>query len=205
MPRSFKSPDKNYQQGKFKTTKRPKSPSPKRKDYEQKALRKDDGKSRCTYVHPKNNKRCLNKLGIYPRFCELHTMLIKNLYVAPSQIKNAGNGLYAGPYGFEKDDIIGVYSEPWNQVSLGTLERRCKHDHCWDYVFCNDGQKPKTKCWDGLDIRSTVVRNANDAHASKFRNNAYFDVVKGKVYVIASRNIKPNSEIFLNYGPSYFK
>jgi hypothetical protein len=204
MPRSFKSPDKNYVIGKFSTSKRPKTPSPKKKDYSKRAQTKADAKSRCTYIHPQTGKRCKNHLGLYPEYCELHTMMIHNVYIAPSQIAQAGNGLYAGPYGFKKGDIIGEYSFPWNEVSLGNLSKRCRNEKCWSYVFCDEGEHDNTKCWDGLDIRSTLMRNINDAHKSGFKNNAYFDVIKGHVYAIASRNIKPQKECLISYGRSYW-
>lgn len=205
MPKKFQSRDRNYVEGSFKTTSRPKTPSPKKSNYQDVAVTKDDGKSRCTYVHPSTGKRCLNKLGLYPQFCKLHTMMVHNVYIAPSHIEHGGNGLYAGPYGFKKGDIIGRYSYPWNEVSMGTLEKRCKDDNCWSYVFCDDERADgMSKCWDGLDIRSTLMRNINDAHNSQYRNNSYFDVIKGEVHVIASRKIKPMTEILVSYGKSYW-
>jgi hypothetical protein len=200
----FKSPEKKFVEGKFKRSPRPKTPSPENKDFNKLAKTKPDKHSRCTYIDPSTGKRCALKLGLYPRYCELHTMLIENVYISKSNIKAAGNGLYAGPYGFKKGDVIGIYSHPWNKVSLGKLEKRCKDDHCWSYIFCDQGEGSKTKCWDGLDIKSTIIRNINDAHNSKFRNNAYFDVKKGKVYAIASQTIKPHHEIFIDYGESYW-
>lgn len=204
MPRRFKSPDKKLVIGNFSTSKRPKSPSPKRHDYAKRAQRTADSKSRCTYIHPETGKRCKNQLGLYPEYCELHTMLVHNVFIAPSQIPNAGNGLYAGPYGFKKGDIIGEYSFKWNEASLGTISKRCKDDNCWSYVFCDEGDEDDTRCWDGVDIRSTLMRNINDAHGSKFKNNAYFDVIKDHVYVIASKNIKPFFECLVSYGKEYW-
>jgi hypothetical protein len=205
--KQFKSPIKKYQEGNFKKTKHPLSPSPKRQNYETKAKKSSDHISRCTYINPLTNKRCRNKLGIYPEYCYLHTIAIQNVYIAPSQITKGGNGLFAGPFGFKKGDIIGRYNHKWNAVTLGKLEKRCNNNYCWSYVFCDDDNNKdytKTKCWDGLDIRSTLMRNINDAHGSKFKNNAIFDVIKGNVYVIASKNIKPKSEIFVNYGKYYW-
>ncbi len=208
MQKKFKSPVKQYVEGNFKRAPRPRSPSPKRKDYAKKSLTKDDGKSKCTYIHPDTGKRCKNMLGVYPEFCELHTMMVNNVYIAKSRIPNAGNGLYAGPYGFKKGDIIGQYNHPWNAVKQGTIEKRCKNKHCWSYVFCDEEDKNNpehTRCWDGLDVRSTLMRNINDAHNSGLRNNSYFDVIDGNVYVIASRNIRPHGEVLVNYGSSYWK
>jgi uncharacterized protein YifE (UPF0438 family) len=204
--KKFVSPQKNYKIGKFKTSSRPHSPSPKRMNYESKAKKSSDKITRCTFIHPDTSRRCKNKLGIYPEFCYLHTLSIQNLYIHPSNIPRAGNGLFAGPFGFKKGDIIGRYSEKWNSVNLGTLEKRCTDENCWSYVYCNDIKytKHKTKCWDALDIRSTIMRNINDAHGSNFKNNSAFDNIKGNIYVVATKNIKPKSEIFVSYGSHYW-
>lgn len=199
MNKFFKNPDPNFIKGNFKSIKQ-KQISPKRKDYISRAKVKQDKTSKCGYINS-NNSRCKLKLGLYPEYCYLHTMLIDNLYIAKSNIKNGGNGLFVGPFGFKKGDIIGKYSYPHNEVSLETLERRCRKEKCWDYIFCD---LKKNKCWDGLDLRSTILRNINDAHNSKFRNNSYFEIRGNDVYAKASRNIKPFSEIFISYGPKYW-
>lgn len=199
MSRSFKNKEPNYVKGNFKMVKQ-KQISPKRKDYESRVRIKPDKTSKCGYINS-NNSRCNLKLGLYPEYCYLHTMLIDNLYIAKSNIKNGGNGLFVGPYGFKKGDIIGKYSYPYNEVSLETLERRCKKEKCWDYVLCD---LEKKKCWDSMDLRSTILRNINDAHNSKFRNNSYFEMRGKDVYAKASRNIKPFSEIFISYGSKYW-
>ena len=217
--RKFKSPNKKYRSPNFKTTKRPFSPSPKRKDYEKIAQTKPS-QERCTYIDPESNRRCKLHIGIYPKYCHIHTTLIENLFVAPSSIPNGGNGLFAGPLGFKKNDIIGEYSQEWMEVKSGRLDKRNGKDKSgeykdvnYSYIFCDEqkkGQKEKdVQCWDGLDKNSTIVRNANDAHGSKHRNNAYFDTRKGKdgkthVYMIASRNIAGMREVRCDYGNSYF-
>lgn len=214
--RHFKSPEKKYKSPNFKTAKRPKSPSPKRSDYEKRAITHPTNE-RCIYIDPETQKRCKLHLEIYPKYCAVHTMLIDNLFVAPSGPKNWGNGLFAGPLGFNKNDIIGEYSQDWMKVKQGRLERRNgkgkDKDVNYSYVYCNEKKKNQkeadVQCWDGLDKNSTIVRNANDAHGSKYRNNAYFDTRTDKhgklhVYMIASRRIGPMKQIFCNYGPSYF-
>lgn len=193
-----------FNEGGFSTAKRPRSPSPRKKNYATLAQTKSDSKTKCIYIHPDTGKRCTNLLGLYPEYCELHTMMINNVYIGKSNIKKAGNGLFAGPYGFRKGDIIGKYSYTWNKVSLGSLKERCTRESCWDYVFCNHGESNNTACWDGLDIRSTLMRNINDAHNSGFRNNSYFDIIDNKAYVVASRTIKPHTEIFVTYGKTYW-
>lgn len=190
---------------KYDQTQHPRTVSPKRRDYSKRAQKAGDKYTQCTFVDIKTGHRCNRLLGMYPEFCELHTLLIHNVYIDKSRIKGGGNGLFAGPYGFKKGDIIGKYSYPWNKVKLGTIEKRCDEtENCWSYVFCDEGDSKDTACWDGLDIRSTLMRNINDAHKSGYKNNSYFDVIKGEAYVLASKNIKPFSEILVSYGDDYW-
>jgi len=180
--------------------------SPKLKNFRENAKIKIDN-SKCEYIDKYTNKRCMNNLDFYPEYCKMHTIIEYNVYIDKSNILN-GNGLFAGAYGFKKNDIIGIYSNPETKVSLGDLYKRCdnydKKEKCWEYVFCKIGHKNNTTCWDNLDIRSSLMRNINDAYNTKYRNNSYFMVKNNKVYVIASVNIKPKSEIFINYGKDYW-
>lgn len=214
--RIFKSPKKELRVGNFKTSSsgNKKSPSPKRSDYESRALLTPDN-SKCTFIDPSSNKRCKLYLGLYPKYCHLHTILIENLYIDKSNIKNAGNGLFVGPLGFKKDEIIGEYSYPYMEVKSGRLDNRNgKGNHVnYSYVLCLNKEKNQLEedvmCYDGLDKNSTIIRNANDAHNSKFRNNCYFYQKKikngkDKVLVICKRNISAFSEIFIDYGENYF-
>jgi hypothetical protein len=201
---SFKSPVDIFRKPNFRTANRPRSPSPKRSDYREVAKTKDTKTSRCTYIHPATNRRCRYKLGLYPEYCEMHTILINNVFIDKSNIPFAGNGLFAGPYGFKKGDVIGKYSYKWNKVPEDVFEKRCKSEKCRDYLLCEHGSDPKRSCWDGYDIRSTLMRNANDAHGSIYRNSAFFEQRGPDVFVVASRNIRPGKEIFLYYGKHYF-
>ena len=83
---------------------------------------------------------------------------------------------------------------------METIEKRCKSKKCWSYVYCTEDDM----CYDGLDIRSTLMRNINDAHGSSYKNNCYFDEIKGQVYIIAAKNIKPHKELFISYGRQYW-
>lgn len=62
------------------------------------------------------------------------------------------------------------------------------------------------------------MRYINDAHKTKYKNNSYFHIKKNKnkntlethdkwiftAYVIASKNINPYEEIFVDYGKNYW-
>ena len=204
----FKSPDKKYRIENIKTTERPFSPSPKTKDFEKLAQTESDKHSRCTFINAETNRRCKLHLGLYPKFCHLHTLLITNLYIADSNIKNAGKGLFSGPYGFKKHDIIGEYSEDWIKLKYSELEKRNGPNKLFNtsYVYCDAPKDDKNEnCYDALDIRTTLMRFINDSHGnSKYKNNVYFSSHKGHVYIKTSKNIQPFEELFLDYGAEYW-
>lgn len=182
----------------------------------------------CDYISPKTFTRCKKSIGKYPRFCSKHTFLIDNLFISKSNIKNANNGLFAGEYGFKKNDIIGIYSNENNTLSYGDVIKMCdkiKNDSCWEYLLCDikdikkDKYNDNTICWDGSNTRSTITRYINDAFNTKYRNNCFFIIKKKRVYtdstkkkykmipvayVIASKTIKPYEEIFVSYGKNYW-
>jgi hypothetical protein len=68
-------------------------------------------------VLDKTGIRCPNKLGAYPDLCADHTLANENLCLRASCIPNAGYGLYAGPTGYRKGDMIA----PLTDKSLGAF------------------------------------------------------------------------------------
>jgi hypothetical protein len=196
----FINPDKRYNINLIKIAREKSIPLAKEPFFKKKIKTTSDGHSRCRYINPETNKRCKNSLGIYPKFCHTHTVLIENLYLDESKIKNAGLGLFSGPFGIQKNQIIGKYSSPQNYLPSHLHDRRCQKDkNCYQYVFCDNN-----KCWDASDIRSTLTRYINDARGSEFRNNCYFEIINKDIYVISSRNIKPHKELFISYGGNYW-
>jgi hypothetical protein len=191
---------------KYKLAPGDKLESPDIKNFEKYALRfpEKNDKRICRYIDGKSNKRCETKLGNYPKFCQLHSLTIDNLYIDKSGIDGAGNGLFAGPFGFKKGDQIGEYSLDEIRVKINDIDKRSSNPD-YSYTFCD---RNDIYCWDALDYRSTIVRYANDARKSQFKNNCYFDETKrnGKthVYLVASKRIEPLEEIFINYNKDYW-
>jgi hypothetical protein len=173
-------------------------------------------RGKCDYINPESNQKCKNHIGLYPQFCFIHTLLINNVFISESNIKKAGNGLFAGKFGFKKGDIIGLYSSENNKLTQNDVIKKCdriKDDSCWEYVLCNLKKKGQTEndiiCWDGQDTHSTIMRFINDARKSPYKNNSYFYIKNNKkrepiAYVIASKNINPYEEIFVSYGKNYW-
>lgn len=187
-----------------------KIPSPKDKNYYDSVLTQSDNITMCHY----NN--CHKKLGLYPKYCFYHTLKENNLYIAISSIPDIGMGLFAGPNGFKKGDVIGKYSSDDNNncITYGELIENTKifnnHDlyERTKYILCDLPKKNQKQsdvlCWDGLDIRSTILRFINDSHKTSFKNNTHFIIKNDQAYVIASDDIKPFHELFISYGNKYW-
>jgi hypothetical protein len=64
----------------------------------------------------------------------------------------------------------------------------------------------KKNCVDARDPEN-LARYANDANGPAKKgveNCAEFAVIKGRPYIVATKDIKPNSEIYVNYGDDYW-
>jgi hypothetical protein len=200
--KEFINRDIRYDKNKISSVQKQKSPSPKLKNYVKKARTESDKYSRCSYRYGETKKRCKNYLGLYPQFCYVHTMLIHNLQIRKSNIPNAKMGLFVGPYPFQKGTIIGKYNTKNNSLKLSTFRSRCSEDsNCHEYVFCDTQSQT---CWDTKDIRSSIMRFINDSYGSNFKNNCHFKKRGDDILVIASENINPFQELFINYGKNYW-
>lgn len=183
-----------------------KIPSPRDKNYYDNVLTQNND-SICLY------KNCNLKLHLYPRYCFIHTLNKNNLYIATSTISGVGMGLFAGPKGFKKGDVIGKYSNN-NCITYGELiqnTRNYNEQELYErtkYILCDLPKKNQKQsdvlCWDGLDIRSTILRFINDSYNTNYNNNTHFIIKNNQAYVIASDDIKPFHELFISYGSKYW-
>lgn len=182
-----------------------KIPSPRDKNYYDVVLTQNN-KTTC--------KRCNKILNLYPKLCFIHTLKMNNLYISKSEIPNVGMGLFAGPLGFKKGDIIGKYSSNNNHITYGELLENNKNcptnmlNERTKYILCNLKKDNENQndviCWDGLDIRSTILRFINDVYKTDFKVNTYFTIKTNQAYVIASKDIPPFHELYISYGTKYW-
>ena len=123
------------------------------------------------------------------------------LYVKRSQIPGAGKGLYTDAP-IKKNDYFIEYEG--DEVTWDEVVKRSENGR-GGYAF----YVTKKKCIDAFDHPEALARYANDARGMTrtpgFRNNSVYAIKKGKPYIQASRNIKPGEEIFVWYGPDYWK
>jgi len=127
--------------------------------------------------------------------CWIHTKLIDNLRIKPSNIKSAGYGLYVANKEFKKGAIIAEYlGEISRNTIYGTYVLEINRN-----TFINAN---KSTC---LASFANSCRASNKNQCECKNNNAEFKQRNGKTVVIATRKIQPNEEIFINYGRDYWK
>src|SRR5882757_4796769 len=124
------------------------------------------------------------------------------LVVRKSRIKGAGRGLFTTSKVRKGDLIIEYIGEKltWKQCLKkykGKLEKLA-------YVFAvNDNN-----CLDAYLYPDALASFANDANGTigkkKYHNNSEYRIRKGKPYILATKNIPANSEIFVDYGNEYW-
>ena len=127
------------------------------------------------------------------------------LHVQPSQIPEAGNGIYFYDKTIEKGEFIGYYD--------GKVVKSNPKECVGDYSF------ELNKHWyvDARAFPRPYTAMINDAYRSKFTNNCEFVLVKhdddgnkltGKDMKIAlqtTRRIHSGEELFASYGDAYWE
>jgi len=154
-----------------------------------------------SFLHSKLLEPTLEQFFKEPLYWN-NTKLILN--VEPSNIPNAGNGIFTYQP-IKKETLIGYYD--------GVLKK--DDGSCvGDYSFSLN----KTWYVDARTFPRAYIAMINDAHGSTFKNNCEFrleleDPVTGKkrkpcdrkITLWALRNIKAGEELFADYGVDYWK
>lgn len=124
----------------------------------------------------------------------------KHLYIKKSSLPSAGKGLFTKvfiPKGARITEYKGeIYT--WKEVEQMADDRN-------GYVFFVN----KNHVIDAWKTKKGVGHYANDAkgiaRVQGVRNNSEYDTEKLRCYVVASKNIQPNSEILVDYGAEYWQ
>lgn len=126
----------------------------------------------------------------------------KAIIAAVPKLGRAELGLFCGEGGFKKDEIIGTYEGKNLWGILPTKEIQKKINDCEEYGEYFWEVKCDSKTSMAIDSRmeGSAPRFINDS----LNKNCYVKSENGKIYYIASRDIKFGEEITTNYGLSYF-
>jgi hypothetical protein len=124
------------------------------------------------------------------------------LYVKKSKLPNAGKGLWTDT-DIKRGDIVCEYEGErltWKEC----LKRNEGQPGFGAYYFYINSKN----CIDAQHTEWALGRYANDAtgfgRVESVRNNAKYEVRKGKPFIIATRTIKAGTEILVGYGKEYW-
>jgi hypothetical protein len=120
----------------------------------------------------------------------------EHVFVAKSNIPNAGYGLFAGPKGFKNGEIITKYGSHENELTYADILKLPDTS----YILCDK----RSRCWNGENKMYSVGRYCNDCHNTNYSCNSEFEFIKDKAYIVATKDIPPFHEIFTNYGSYYW-
>lgn len=122
------------------------------------------------------------------------------LYIEPSQIKNAGKGLFTA-INIYKNEIISVFKG--EIITNKEAEKRAQLNNDKYFINLLDGSIMDSMHTDGY------AKYANDAQGlshSSFKNNAVITLDdNNNVCIKASKKIKLGEEVFCSYGKRYWK
>jgi uncharacterized protein len=148
-------------------------------------------KAQCSYKTKKG--RCKRKTVITHPYCAQHTLEAFGLYVAPSQVKGAGLGLYTTKP-IKKGTVIVEYKG--EKLTTKQYNERYDKDDYGSY-----GMEVNSRLV--IDARKTssgLARYVCDYTGSGKKPNTQYQGEKHKVEIIALRNIEPGEELLIDYG-----
>ncbi len=123
------------------------------------------------------------------------------LLVKKSKLPNAGKGLFTTKAIKKGERIIEYKGEiiDWKEYTKRVDENKD------GYLFFVS----RKKCIDAFGTPQYKARYANDAQGISrtkgLRNNAIYDVIDNKCFIVAARDIKAGEEIFVDYSKDYWK
>ena len=124
-----------------------------------------------------------------------------NLYITHSQLPESGLGVYTDDF-IPENTIIGEYSG--DIVKSYNLET---NDYFYELVEADEANGIMGVGIDSSKLPRCYMAMINDAQFSKaYSNNCVFEgELDGcKVYVVSTRDIEPEEELFVNYGEGYW-
>lgn len=123
----------------------------------------------------------------------------KSLVVKKSTLPNAGKGLFTKIFIPKRERIVEYKGRitTWKEVKEDDGEN--------GYIF----YIKRYHVIDALPTKKPLARYANDAkgfaRVKGLNNNAEYVVDGLKAYIESTKAIEPGSEIFVDYGPDYWK
>ncbi len=125
------------------------------------------------------------------------------LSIKKSKIPGAGKGLFAEELIKRGEKVIEYTGDVITWKECQKRNEGMKDGFGAYYFYVSE-----KKCIDAQNHLDSLARYANDAagfvRIEGMKNNARYEIIKGKPYIVASRNLNPSDEIYVSYGKEYW-
>ena len=162
--------------------------------------------SQCTATAANTAHRCRRRVVIGQDLCYSHLLSIKHLRIKPSNIPNAGKGLFcidtkqpANAVIYRKGDRIGEYIG--ERIDLDELNDRYGNTTSPYAMKITNNEFIDAATARGYASLANRAPSANQANA-EFPNCNY-RAIPHRIYLVAKKDIKNGDEILTSYGKSY--
>ncbi len=122
------------------------------------------------------------------------------LKVKKSQLPGAGKGLYTTAPIKKGEKVIEYKGEI---IAWKDYQKRVERNEDGYLLFVNN-----KRCIDAFKTPQHLARYANDAaglsRVKGLKNNCFYDIEKGRGYIVSKRHIKAGEEILVSYTKEYW-
>ena len=158
----------------------------------------------------KNGNRCRKQVVIGLPYCYVHLLSIKHLRIKESTIANAGNGLFTQNKSAGENDIIYKKGETIGEylgeyLNLNTMNERYAYEEGNTAPYAVE-ITDDTLFIDASLYRSypSIINHSNTPNQINVKfNNPNRRVQPNTIKMVATKNIRNNTELFANYGRQY--
>ncbi len=122
-----------------------------------------------------------------------------NLIIKKSMIPNSGKGVFT-KIDIEKDEIVTEYTGEKVSHTIGTARYILNQSDSLVYLnkkYFIDSRTDKN-CF------ASFINDATGLNKTTLKNNVLMIKARGRIFVVAKRNIKKGEELLISYGKNYW-
>lgn len=150
----------------------------------------------------KNGSQCRRTSVIGLPFCWTHLLNEKKLRIKPSNLPDAGKGLFALKRNAEAGEILFRPGDTIIKYEGEVIDRPVLEQRYGEFTAPYGVQMYKGMFEDGACVRG-AGNLANHATGSRVNARLAINTRENRVLLKATKNIRNDQEIFINYGKDY--
>lgn len=155
----------------------------------------------CQAMKVGTNQQCKKRTCMSATYCYIHLKILKGLRIKPSNIPNAGFGLFTTK-DRKKNEKLDNYIRPDGPYMKMQTKQELDDlygDTTVPYVWCG----PKNKCYNASSTQSNWAARANSCDYPGKRK-VCTGVIKETGALRTTKDLRAGDEILVKYGPDYY-